>query len=228
MSDRVIVRNDGSRVVVRTLGPTGDSAALVAPLAHATSHLNGGADDLYDPSDMSSTVVEPFNGFHNATTLAMTSQRPYLMPFRARATRTISNLFSRSRGTAAAGLTLARMGLYTVDSSTNIATLVARIASDTTLWASTFTTYSRALDTTGGYPASYQVARGSWYAFGVIAVGTTMPGLSCSVGMSYPSAAAARLRLAAGNFQSSQADLWTSVDIDNLTADPSGVYVGAY
>lgn len=228
MTDRVIVRNDGSRVVVRALGPTGDSAALVAPLAHATSHHDGGTDDLYDPADISSTVIEPFNHLFIATSLTMTSQRAYLMPFRARATRTISNLFSRSGGTAASGLSLARMGLYTVDSSTNVATLVARTASDTTLWASTFTTYARALATAGGYPASYAVTRGSWYAFGVIAVGTTMPGLRCTVASQYPSAATTRLRVAPGNFQSSQADLWTSVDIDSLSADSSGVYVGAY
>lgn len=51
MTDRVIVRNDGARVVVRAQGPTGDSAANVAPQAHATQHEYDSTDTVYVRAD---------------------------------------------------------------------------------------------------------------------------------------------------------------------------------
>ena len=70
--------------------------------------------------------------------------------------------------------TLCRMGLYTyTDAGT--ATLVARTASDTTLFAATNTVYTRSLDTTGGYPATYTLTAGVRYGAGYIGVGTTQP-----------------------------------------------------
>ena len=65
--------------------------------------------------------------------------------------------------TAAAGVTLCRYGLYTSDASGN-ATLVARTASDTTIFNANNTVFTRALDTTGGYPASYTLNAGTRYA----------------------------------------------------------------
>jgi hypothetical protein len=91
-------------------------------------------------------------------------------------TTTVSQISMNVISTAASGLTLARMGLFTFDEST--ATLVARTASDTTLFTSTRTTYTRAFNTTGGYPATYTLVAGTRYGVGVIAVGTTMPFLS--------------------------------------------------
>jgi hypothetical protein len=63
------------------------------------------------------------------------------------------------------------MGLYTFDGTT--ATLVARTASDTTLFNATSTLFTRSFDTTGGYPSSYTLTAGTRYALGVIQVGTT-------------------------------------------------------
>lgn len=228
MSDRVIVRDDGSRVVVRTTGPTGDSAALVAPQAHATSHTIGGTDPIYDPFDLSDIAVEPF-GMHVAQgALTLTSQRAILVPFRARATRPVTTLFSRSRATASTGLTLARMGVYSVNISTSIATLVARTATDTTLWGTGSTVYTRTLNTAGGYPASYDVTAGSWYAFALIAVGGAPGNVSClASGMTYPSSFA-RARQAPAFLASSQADLATSYDLTALTSDVNAPHIGAY
>ena len=76
-------------------------------------------------------------------------------------------------GTVAAGATLIRMGLYTFDGTT--ATLVARTASDTTLFNTQYAIYTRSFDTTGGYPATYNLVAGQRYGFSVIIVGTTMP-----------------------------------------------------
>jgi Major tropism determinant N-terminal domain len=86
---------------------------------------------------------------------------------------TVSSITMVSGTTAASGLTLARMGLYTFDETT--ATLVARTASDTTLFGTVSTAYQRSLSTAGGYPATYTLNAGSRYGVGVICVGTTAP-----------------------------------------------------
>lgn len=91
-------------------------------------------------------------------------------------TITVSQITMGCHSAAASGLTLARMGLYTFDES--VATLVARTASDTTLFTATRTLYTRSLDTAGGYPATYTLQAGVRYGVAVIAVGTTGPSLS--------------------------------------------------
>lgn len=98
--------------------------------------------------------------------------------------RTISNLVTASGGTAAAATpTLCRMGLYTV-AANGVLTLVARSASDTGMYASTQQEYPKALDTAGGYPASYTLVAGQRYAGAVLVVsGATMPTLTGCAGL---------------------------------------------
>ena len=84
---------------------------------------------------------------------------------------TADNIRVVSAGTAASGTTSARLGLYTFDGAT--ATLVARTAVDTTLFSSTNTAYIRSFDTTGGYPATYNLIAGQRYALAVIWVGSS-------------------------------------------------------
>ena len=84
---------------------------------------------------------------------------------------TVSAITFCSGTIAGAGLTLARMGLYTFDGTT--VTLVARTASDTTLFTSTNTAYTRSFATAGGYPATYTLNAGTRYGAAVIVVGTT-------------------------------------------------------
>ena len=67
--------------------------------------------------------------------------------------------------------TLVRFGIYTRSGTTF--TLVARTASDTTIFDTTQTKYTRALDTTGGYPATYTLTSGTEYFISVIQVATT-------------------------------------------------------
>ena len=88
---------------------------------------------------------------------------------------TVSNLAFTSHTTVSAGLTLARFGIYTRSGTTF--TLVARTASDTTIFNTSNTKYTRALDTTGGYPATYAMTAGSEYWISYIQVGTTMGGV---------------------------------------------------
>lgn len=93
--------------------------------------------------------------------------------FTAEAPVAVSKIGFTVRGTALAGASLARVGLYLVDPSTGSLALVARSASDAAKFAATFTDYDWTLDTTGGYPASYTLVPGSRYAVGVIVVGAS-------------------------------------------------------
>jgi len=102
-----------------------------------------------------------------------TSGQIFFIFFTPAVSFTVSSITFCSGTIAGSGLTLARMGLYTYDETT--VTLVARTASDTTLFAATNTAYTRSLATAGGYPATYTLAAGSRYAAAVIAVGTTAP-----------------------------------------------------
>jgi hypothetical protein len=84
---------------------------------------------------------------------------------------TVSNISFITSTTASSGLTVARFGIYTRSGTTF--TLVARTASDTTIFNTTNTRFTRALDTTGGYPATYDFVAGNEYWVSVIQVGTT-------------------------------------------------------
>jgi hypothetical protein len=86
---------------------------------------------------------------------------------------TVSNISITVAATASAGLTLARFGIYTRSGTTF--TLVARTASDTTIGNTINTRYTRALATTGGYPATYDFLAGNEYWVSFIFIGTTMP-----------------------------------------------------
>lgn len=85
---------------------------------------------------------------------------------------TLTKLMVASGDTAAATATLGRMGLFTA-AADGAVTLVARTASDTTIGASTYSPYERALATAGGYPASYRLAAGKRYALGWLQLAAT-------------------------------------------------------
>jgi len=85
-------------------------------------------------------------------------------------TMTNFQTYCTTGGTDVGGTIIRRMGLFTVVGTT--LTLVARTASDATLWNTTNTLYTRALSTTGGYPSTYTLNAGTTYAFGVIAYNT--------------------------------------------------------
>jgi hypothetical protein len=72
---------------------------------------------------------------------------------------------------AASVPTLIRFGIYTRSGTTF--TLVARTASDTTIFNAASTKFTRALDTTGGYPATYTMIAGTEYFLSVIQVAST-------------------------------------------------------
>jgi hypothetical protein len=114
-----------------------------------------------------------------STTTGQSSGQIYHTRFIAERDFTVSNLSFLVGATASASLTAARFGIYTRSGSTF--TLVARTASDTTIGNTINTRYTRALDTTGGYPATYNFVTGSEYWVSFIFVGTTMPSLSFGI-----------------------------------------------
>jgi hypothetical protein len=92
---------------------------------------------------------------------------------------TISSITFVGGTAVSSGLTLARFGLYTSD-GTNL-TLVARTASDTTIFNTTLTAYTRSLATAGGYPSTYTMTAGTRYYVSVLQTGTTIGNLTSCV-----------------------------------------------
>ena len=169
------------------------------PTSHASSHASGGSDaltlaasqiasgTLADAllstnvplipgvlglwSSQSSFIETTFRAESLAGSLSPASGSVFLTFFTPLVSITISQILMSSGIVASSGLTLARMGLYTVTESA--ANLVARTASDTTLFGSISTSYARSLATDGGFPSTYNLVAGTRYAVGVIQVGTT-------------------------------------------------------
>jgi len=102
--------------------------------------------------------------------VAATSGTLFLSYFTAQKTESVGNLKSYTGGTAAGATpTLCRIGIYTVASNGDIA-LAGAIANDTTLWAASFTLYTRAITT------PFTKTAGQRYAWGQLCVtGATAP-----------------------------------------------------
>lgn len=133
--------------------------------------------------------------------------------------------FISASGTTAAGATptLCRMGLYTIDGSGNL-TLVARTASDTSLWANTAAEYERAFDTASGFPSSYALSPGTRYACGLICV-TSFTAPTCMGVSTLPSATTSR-NPAISKVLGSQTDLPLSISAGSLSNSGQVPYVG--
>jgi hypothetical protein len=138
------------------------------------SNSNGASvDTVRAHLQYSASAVDTFPRSFSAQTATITAGTCFFSFFTPLTSMTVSQITMASGATASSGLTYAAMGLYTFDGTT--ATLVARTASDTTLFNSTNTAYTRSFDTTGGFPASYQLLSGQRYALGVLVTGTTAP-----------------------------------------------------
>lgn len=119
--------------------------------------------------DLTATSAETMPRAAAGTGATAVSGVIYWTCFTALQDMTVSQITMVS-STAGTSLTLCRMGLYTDDGST--LALVARTASDTSLFTGNNTGYTRSFDTTGGYPATYNLTAGSRYATALIHVGT--------------------------------------------------------
>ena len=81
--------------------------------------------------------------------------------------------FSIACLTESIGATHIRIGLYSVNSLDGSLSLVARTDSDTSLFATSNTKYTKTLSTTGGYPSTYSLITGNRYAVGIIFLSQT-------------------------------------------------------
>ncbi len=102
--------------------------------------------------------------------------RTDLSAFTPAADITVSQISMATAGTAASGVTWARMGLYEIADSvgSNSATLIAQTAQDSTLFTSINTLYTRSFSTAGGYPASVTLVTGRRYAVAQFMAASTM------------------------------------------------------
>ncbi len=153
-------------------------------LAIAQSQVTNLSSDLANKANIttinsvlnnSSTSVDTIDRATAFTTNGVVSGTIAFTFFTANQNLTVSQVSMATVG-ASSGLTLARMGLYTFDGTT--ATLVARTASDTTLFNATNTIFTRSFNTTGGFPATYSLVAGERYALGVIQVGSSVASFS--------------------------------------------------
>ena len=101
----------------------------------------------------------------------LADQRVVLTYFRAKRTETINTVRLISGATAASGLTLFRVGIYSEATNGDL-TLVASTPNDTALMIATHTAYNKALS------ASFAKVAGQEYAVGVLCVGTTPPSVA--------------------------------------------------
>jgi hypothetical protein len=139
---------------------------------HASTHAPGGTDDLFlTQGHMSATRLETCPRYVAGSSQALVSQSMQLSYLTPAAALTVGYLMTFC-STGASGGSVVRFGLYSVAANGDI-TLVARTANDTTLLNTTSTTYVKALDTTGGFPATYTMVAGQRYALAVLVVGAT-------------------------------------------------------
>jgi len=107
----------------------------------------------------------------------------------AYAAATVQHLHATAK-TSPSAPTLCRMGIYAIDAATQVATLVARTSNNTGLFASIYSTISEPLFTDGsdGYPTSYNLVAGNYYALALVVVGGSVDpqyfGMPCWGGMS--------------------------------------------
>ena len=138
------------------------SVATYSTMA-ASFNTPSNAVDIYPRGEAYSAAIPVTSGYVRAV---------FFTPTR---TMTVSSITMASGATLASGLTTAQMALYSFNETT--ATLLARTASDTSLFTASETSYTRSFLESGGYPATYTLQAGSRYAVGAYLVGTTMPTL---------------------------------------------------
>lgn len=146
-------------------------------------------------------------------TIPLNTQQLVLTYFTAVKTEPITQVRTETGSTAAATVTLCRVGIYAMDAQHN-ATLVAAIANDASMWAATGTAYTRSLTST------FNKVAGQRYAVGVLCVGTTPPSLMAAGSSLTPAAYFEEPRISAG--LAGQSDLPSSITGSSLTAVARG------
>ncbi len=214
VSNNYYLATDSSRIYQWTgsqyveMGPTFDSISANSIVGTISDERLSANVPLLPAMTMAwnqpSTAIETLPRM-TVSFLVLTSGATLHSFFTPLITLTVSQITMLSGNTLASGLTLARIGLFTYDEATGIATLVARTASDTTLFTATRTAYTRLFDTTGGFPSTYTLQAGVRYGVGLLCIGTTMPTIQGNAGLAEMSALTPRLSA----IRTSQSDLST-------------------
>lgn len=147
-----------------------------------------------------------------------TSNTLHLTYFTARKSESVANVRMVVGGTAAATITLSRVGLYLVRPSGDLL-LAASTVSDTSAFGSTFSGWSKALQ------ASYTKRAGQRYALGVLTVATTQPALYAVTSL-VPTEAAQAPRTSAR--LTSQTDLPDTIATGSLSTSNLRFYGAVY
>lgn len=142
----VILFSDGAGGLTTSAGTTASPATSVA----------GAGNNRAVAFETMSRLNGPF-------AIATTSARRYLNYFTATSAKAFSSLEVRTGAGAPNTVTAARFGLYLANADGSL-TMVCQTANDATLLSAASTTYLKALDTTGGFPASYTLIPGQRYA----------------------------------------------------------------
>ena len=161
-------------------GPTGPQGVITgtSPVVYDSGTSTVSFDtDAYETSligstNQSATAVDVAPRVGNFTGTP-SSSTTYFTFFTPRTTTAVTSISVASASTQTTGQSLVRFGLYTIDGSGN-ATLVARTASDSTIFSALNTVYTRTFNTTGGYPSTYTLVAGTRYALGVVIVAATV------------------------------------------------------
>lgn len=184
------VPSTANAVSVRLYGSTSASTAGVAFFSEAAATVGALPARALPPTGITTlpyglATVDPldvgeevFSRAQQTSSVSMSTQRVVFSYFTARKTETTTQARVTSGATPASGLTLAKIGLYLID-GTGAGTLVAQTASDTSLFGSANSPYTRA------WLASYAKVAGQRYALAVLTVGTT-PGTVCGYASTMP------------------------------------------
>jgi len=202
----VVQLSDSVSTTDSTLAATATAVKSAYDLANAA--LPGIAGWNFAPSFYSSNIIANIPHYSAIANNAAVAGQVKLMRIVPWKSVTVSNIAIGTAAVSSSGLTLARFGIYTRSGTTF--TLVARTNSDTTIGNTSSTKYTRALSTTGGYPATYAMTAGSEYWVGFIFTGTTMPTVLSHTNIATPSSGASIFGYTT-YFQSSQTDLPATV-----------------
>lgn len=115
------------------------------------------------------TTLDRGRDENTTAAVALVSQQVRFTYFEAKVTEAITQLRLLSGNVAATGVTLIRVGLYSVDPTTGLLTLVSAIANDATLYAAAMTAYTKTLTST------FNKVAGVRYAFAQLVVATGVP-----------------------------------------------------
>jgi hypothetical protein len=154
----IVVETDTGRIKIGDGSTAWTSLAYLVP---ASADIIT-ASVLAAKQHQTTAVLDVFDRVNINTAVAPVSGAQYWSFFTPSYSLTITQITMASVN-AASSVTLARFGLYTANAAGE-ATLVARTASDTTIFSASNTIYTRSLDSTGGYPTSYALTAGTRYA----------------------------------------------------------------